>query len=97
MLPENYGVSRYNIKELHTDNTKVHHRANHAQEQLGHRLGGVDHRLGSVEDGLTDLALALKSVASDRNKIPTMIGTPSESMAESTLASNPFIQSMMAS
>ena len=84
------------IKEMYTDNN-TKHKANQAQEQLGHRLDGVDHRFGGVEEGLSDLALALKSVAADRNTIPKMIGTPTGSLAESTLASNPVIQSMMAS
>ena len=54
--------------------------------------------MDGFEEGLTELALALKSIATGTASIvPRTIGAPAESVAASTLASNPFIQSMVES
>lgn len=84
------------IKELFTDSTMgTRHRANHTQER-------TDERLEGIEDGLTELAMALKVVAHDRTvvhnrAVPGSIQVPTgtDTVAGMTLASDPQFQSMV--
>ena len=88
------------IKELFTD-SNTGHRANHVQER-------TDERLEGIEDGLTELAMALKAVTHNRTAqdraipdrtIPGSIRAPTdhETVAGLTLASDPQFQSMIES
>ena len=65
------------------------YQANHIQERTKERLEGI-------EDGLTELAMALKAVAQDR-MVPGTIRAPTETetMAGMTLASDPQFQTMV--
>ena len=82
------------IKELFTDsNMGTRNRANHVQERMDERLEGI-------EDGLTELAMALKAVATRADRsVPGLIRAPpeTETVTGMTLASDPQFMSMVES